>query len=223
MEQELKFGLSVVTTDERDVGTLHRVVIDGDSLQVSGIVVQRRLLESGNLLKPGGWEKPRDQLVPIAAVLGADEDEVRISPTEEEFLALPPYVIGAVPEPDGDWTPPRGFVAEDATMRAGALLGGGLYEPPRDEIENRQPSERHLSHGAAVWQREPHTHLGDVDRVLMDDVSNEATALVVRRGVIFKHDVVLPLRYVVDLLDDLVHVDIPRATLDALPEYKPEG
>src|SRR5437016_2120472 len=79
MEQELKFGLSVVTTDERDVGTLHRVVIDGGTLQVSGIVVQRRLLESGNLLKPGGWEKPRDQLVPIAAVLGADEDEVRIS------------------------------------------------------------------------------------------------------------------------------------------------
>ena len=221
MEQELKFGLSVVTTDQRDVGTLHRIVIDEPTRQVTGIVVQRGLLESGNLLKPGGWEKPRDQLVPIAGVLGADEREVRISPTEEEFLALPPYVVGAVPEPDGDWTPPPGFTAEDAAMRAGALLGGGLYDPPQDEIENRKPSERHLSHGAAVWQREPHTHLGDVDRVVMDDASNSATALVVRRGVIFSHDVVLPLRYVVDLLDDLVHVDIPRADWEALPEYRP--
>lgn len=221
MEQELKFGLSVVTTDERDVGTLHRVVVDEETRQVTGIVVQRRLLESGNLLKPGGWEKPRDQLVTIAAVLGADESEVRISPTEEEFLALPPYVVGSVAEPDGDWTPPPGFAAEDVAMRTGALLGGGLYEPPRDEIENRTPSERHLSHGAAVWQREPHTHLGDIDRVLMDDVSNQATALVVRHGVIFTRDVVLPMRYVVDVLDDLIHVDIPEATWDALPEYKP--
>src|SRR2546430_120392 len=73
----------------------------------------------------------------------------------------------------------------------------------------------------AVERREPHTHLGDLDRMLMDEVSHQVTALVVRRGLVFRHDVALPVRYVVDLLDDLVHVDIPEAEWDALEEYKP--
>src|SRR5579875_3849996 len=156
MLQPLKFGVSAVTADGRDVGTLYRVVVDervgaDESLYVvTAITVQRRLIESGNLLKPGGWEKPRDLKVPFAQVTGGDEREVRLSLTEQEFLALPPYIVGDVPEPAPDWRPPESFEAEDVTMRAGALLGGGLYEPPHDELENRGPNERHLSHGAAV-------------------------------------------------------------------------
>ena len=221
MVQSLKPGLSVVTADARHAGSLHRVVIDEPTRAVTAIAVERPLVESGNLLKPGGWEMPRDVRVPIDVVAGADEHELRISLAEEEFLALPPYVIGEVPEPDGEWKPPPEFQAEDVAMRVGALLGGGLYEPPHDDVENRSPTERHLSHGAAVWRREPHTHLGDLDRVLMDEASHQVTALVVRRGRVFRHDVALPVRYVVDLLDDLLHVDIPEAEWDALEEYRP--
>src|ERR687888_571061 len=192
MVQSLKLGLSVVTSDARHAGTLHRVVIDEPTRTVTAIAVERPLIESGNLLKPGGWEKPRDVRVPIDVVAAADEHELRLSLAEKDFLALPPYVIG-----------------------------GGLYEPPHDDVENRSPTERHLSHGVAVWRREPHTHLGDLDRVLMDEASHQVTALVVRRGLVFRHDVALPVHYVVDLLDDLVHVDIPEAEWDALEEYRP--
>jgi sporulation protein YlmC with PRC-barrel domain len=221
MVQSLKLGLSVVTSDARHAGALHRVVIDEPTRTVTAIAVERPLIESGNLLKPGGWEKPRDVRVPIDLVAAADEHKLHLSLAEKDFLALPPYVIGDVPEPDGEWNPPPEFRAEDVSMRVGTLLGGGLYEPPHDEVENRSPTERHLSHGAAVWRREPHTHLGDLDRVLMDEASHQVTVLVVRRGLVFGHDVALPMRYVVDLLDDLVHVDIPEAEWDALEEYRP--
>ena len=220
MLQVLKFGVSIVTADGHDVGSLHHVVVDEPTRTVTAITGERRLLESGNLLKPGGWTMPRDQRVPIAAITGADEDEVRVSLTEQEFLALPPYVLGETPEPDAGWTPPGGFVAEDITMRAGSMLGGGLYDPPHDEVENRGPNDRHLSGGCAVWRREPHTHLGSVDRVEMDDASNAITALVVRRGVVFTRDVVLPVRHVVDILDDLVHVDIDDAAWRQLAVYE---
>lgn len=222
MQQSFKFGHSVVTADGYDAGTLHHVVIDEPTRAITALAVQRYLLESGNLLKPGGWEASRDKVLPIAVVTGADEDAVRISLTREEFLALPPYVVGDIPEPESGWTPPPEFRAEDVAMRAGSLLGGGLYDPPHDEVENRGPNDRHLSDGSAVWRREPHTHLGDVDRVLMDDTTNTATALVVKSGVFFKHETVLPMRYVVDLLDDLVHVDIPEAEWERLEEYHAE-
>ena len=221
MQQILKFGVPLVTADGHDVGSLHHVVIDAATRTVTAITGERPLLESGNVLKPGGWSMPRDQRVPISAVTGTDERDARIGLTKEEFLAMPPYVIGEIPEPDGEWTPPPEFVAEDVTTRASALLGGALYEPPRDEIENRGPTERHLSGGSAVWRHEPHTHLGDVDRVIMDDVTNAVTGLVVRSGVVFHHDVIMPMERVVELLDDLVHVEISEDTWHTLAAYKP--
>ena len=227
MLQPLKFGVSAVTADGRDVGTLYRVVVaeqvlpEGPVYTVIAVTVRRRLMESGNLLKPGGWDAPRDLKVPFTQVTGADEDEARLSLTEEEFLALPPYIIGDVPEPEPGSPPPPGFRAEDITMRVGALLGGALYEPPHDEQENRGPSERHVSQGSGVWRGTPHEHIGDLDRVLMDDVSNAVAGLVVRRGALFTHEVVVPARAITVLLDDLVHVELPGNT-SALEEYRTE-
>jgi sporulation protein YlmC with PRC-barrel domain len=99
MQQALKFGVSAVTTDGRDVGRLHHVVIDTATGKATAITVERGLIESGNLLKPGGWTMPRDQRVEIGAVLGADEGKVRISLTEEEFW--PPS--GATPCSSPTW------------------------------------------------------------------------------------------------------------------------
>lgn len=220
MLQPLKFGVSVVTSDGRDVGTLYRVVIDQSANRVTAVTVQRRLLESGNLLKPGGWEKPRDLVAPIAAVTGTDEGEVRLSLTEEEVLDLPPYVTAERPEGGDGWAPPREFAVDDVSRHASTLLGG-VYEAPREEQYNRGPEDRHLSGGAAVWRRDPHTHLGDLDRLIMDDVSNAVASFTVRRGVIFSHDVEVPFARVVDLLDDLLHVDLPEAEWRALRDYQP--
>lgn len=222
MEQVLTFGLSAVTPDGFDVGSLHHVVIDDVRRIVTAITVQRGLLDSGNLLKPGGWSKSRDVRVEIAAVTGADENEVRINYTRDEFLALPPYVLGTVAEPEAGWTPPTGFEVEDAVTRTSAMLGGAVYLPPTDEVENRGPDERHVSGGSAVWRREPHHHLGDLDRVIMDDETNALTALVARHGVLFPQDTVVPAAYIVDILDDLVHVDLTDAQQAALQEYQAE-
>ncbi len=228
MQQPLKFGVSAVTADGRDVGSLYRVVVEVGEQggpgagTVTAITVRRRLLESGNLLKPGGWEAPRDLRVPFTAVTGADGGEVRLALTEEEFLALPPYVLGEVAEPEPGFRPPPSFAAEDVVMEVSGALGG-VYQRPTAEQNNRAPTERHLSHETAVWQREPHTHAGDLDIVLMDDVSNAVEALVVRQGVLFSHDVLTPADYVVDLLDDLVHIDIPAGNVHALPPYHPQG
>jgi sporulation protein YlmC with PRC-barrel domain len=222
MELVLKFGVSAVTSDGFDVGSLHHVVIDDARRVVTAITVRRRLLDSGNLLKPGGWTKPTDLRVELTAVTGADEQELRITYTRDEFLALPPYVMGEVPEPDGTWRPPAEYVAEDIATRGSALLGGAVYEPPQEEIDNRGPNDRHLSAGSAVWRRDPHTHLGDVDRVMMDDTTNALLALVVRHGVLFAQDTLLPAGYIADILDDLVHVDVSDADWKTLHEYPPE-
>jgi hypothetical protein len=220
MQQVLKFGTSVLTSDRRDVGSLHRTVIDITRMVLTAIAVERPLLTSGNLLKPGGWTAPRDQRVEIALVTGAEDDEIRITSTEEEFLALPPYIVGEVPEEGEAWDLPPQVVAEDLGARASALLGGA-YEPLVDEVENRGPDERHLSGDTPVWRQEPHTHLGDLDRVLYDDETNAVTGLVVRRGRLFHQDVLIPASSIAELLDDLIHVDLTDGALQSLQEHVP--
>lgn len=217
MEQPLKFGVSVVTTDGRDVGSLFRVVVDTTTAAVTAITVRRRLLESGDLLKPGGWDRPRDLRVAIGAVTGADETEARVSLSEEEFRALPPYTTAEGADPAR--SQPAGVEVEEIATQVSAALGGN-YAVAHDETENRTPSERHVGHDARVWERDPHTHVGDLDAVLMDDVNNRITGLVVRQGVLFSHDVLVPGNYYADLEDDLIHIDIPTGDIHALPPYR---
>ena len=75
-------------------------------------------------------------------------------------------------------------------------------------------------HTAMGWRIEPHTHIGDVDRILIDEQTREIEALVVRRGVVFSHDVILPIHYVVEVLDDIAHVNISDDDLERLAEFQ---
>ncbi len=221
MEYLIRFGTLVRSSDGAEVGSLFRAVIDANTLRVAAVTVERPLRESGNLLKPGGWTKPRDKVVALDRISSAREHEVALSMTRDEFLAAPDYITGSDPQPDGEWTPPASFAAEDVTMRASNLLGGALYVPPHDDVENRGPDDRHLSTEAAVWRREPHTHLGDVDGVVIDGSSNTVSALLVRRGRLFGHEVRLPVAHIVEIFDDLIHVDLSDAQLRTLEAGKP--
>jgi hypothetical protein len=188
---------------------------------ITAITVQRGLIDSGNLLKPGGWEKPRDLVVSMVHVARVQRDKVMLRLTEEEFLSLPPYVTGDVPDQEMGSPSPR-FIAEDLAMRAGAMLGGSIYEPRRVDIENRAPGEHHVSHETKVWQRDPHTHIGDLDRIFIEDDPNRITSLVVRRGLLGKHEVIIPSASIIETFDDLLHVEMSPDELNELQDYTPE-
>ena len=42
--------------------------------------------------------------------------------------------------------------------------------------------ERHILNDAPVWRQEPHEKIGEVERVLVDEVDDEIEALVIRSG-----------------------------------------
>jgi len=55
--------------------------------------------------------------------------------------------------------------------------------------------------------------------VLVDEETDEIKELVIRRGVLFHEDVVLPMDYVTEVLDGVVHVQISDAELRRLQPY----
>jgi hypothetical protein len=45
---------------------------------------------------------------------------------------------------------------------------------------------------------------------------------VIRRGFLFSKEVVLPVRYIVEVVADIVRIDIDDESLRSLAEYEPE-
>ncbi|MEK7247147.1 MAG: PRC-barrel domain-containing protein, partial [Chloroflexota bacterium] len=62
-------------------------------------------------------------------------------------------------------------------------------------------------------------HIGDVERVLIDDETNVIAGLVIRRGVLFHEEVVLPMQYVTEVRDGAIIAHISDEALENLTPY----
>jgi uncharacterized protein YrrD len=87
------------------------------------------------------------------------------------------------------------------------------------EILARDPDEVEIKKDSPVWRLNPHKKIGEVDRVIYDADTKKVTDLVIRRGFVFTKDVVLPMRFVVEVVADIVRVEIDDDALGGLPEF----
>ncbi len=229
MLEDLHIGVAVRGSDGRHLGTLQRIVVAHDGQrQVTHVVVEEGLIESGNALAPGGWEKPRGRIVPIELVAHADDHELTLAcdepafkafPLFEEEHAIPVDEAGPAGEPHDRFE--AGEVIRYISSAAG--LGGAPYLAPEAITFNEGPGEAEIGEGTPVWRREPHEEVGEVERVLADSATQRVTALVVKRKGIFGPSLVLPIAAVADVEDGVVHIALSRAEVDALAHYEPES
>lgn len=220
---DLHAGVDVVSSDGHKLGQLHRVVLKRADLSVSHVVVDIGFLRSGHHLWEGGLGLDYDRVVPIAAVHASSDKQVELALTAAAFKDAPEYTEEAF-EPPQDLTPDE-FDIPDVVNRAQGLAGliAGTSTAWLVEKLNRPLDAVDIREGTDVWRIEPHAKLGSVERLLLDPATGRLRAFVIRRGFLLKRDVVLPVRYIAELFDDLVHVDIADAEIEALREYHEAG
>src|SRR5260221_14196541 len=90
MLQDLHIGAPVLARDGRTLGELARVVVDPGH-QVTHLVVDPGLVESGNLLEAGGGEKARGRVRPVELVERAGPAHNQLSCDEAQLRAPPPF------------------------------------------------------------------------------------------------------------------------------------
>jgi uncharacterized protein YrrD len=73
-----------------------------------------------------------------------------------------------------------------------------------------------------VWRQEPLEQIGEVERIIVEEATDEIEALVVRRGHLFAEDVILPIDYVTEVLDGVVNVQLTDAQIAELRPFTPE-
>ncbi len=217
---DLHAGAGVFSSDGHKLGELHRVVLRRSDLIATHVVVDIGFLRSGRGIWQGGVGLDYDRIVPIEAVASAGDDRIDLKLTADEFKRTPEYTIDGFEAPQdvspGEFDLPdmieRSRQVSDYIGNVGANFW--LYEKlnkPLDAID--------IKEGTPVWRQEPHDKLGEVDRVLLgpDGVTQ---AFVIRRGFLLKRDVVLPVRYITEIMDDLIRVQITDEHLEALRDYE---
>ena len=217
--ENLHHGAHVESAERKDVGRLHSIVIDPRDNDVTHIVVN-----AGPHFPEPGFGAPELINVPIELMEDAGEAKVVLRCSRDEFRRLPRYV-------DREFTPARLPAPEAGTTDRAHLLWNagvaiaasfaslvtGIAVPA--ETVRKASFEREILNDAPVWRLEPHTHIGDVERVLVDEETDEIKELVIRRGVLFHEDVVLPMDYVTEIQDGVVHVKISDEDLRRLQAY----
>jgi uncharacterized protein YrrD len=226
MIENLRIGAAVTSTSGARLGTLSRVIVDGTTDTVAGIVVDPGLAQSGNLLAPGGWSRPRERVVPTALVAAVSEAGIHLNCDEDAFGQLPMFeheqsveVDPAATGAPGGWS---GFRLGDLINYAASEfgLGGAPYVPAAEITHFEPPTAGAIAEGTHVWRIEPHERIGEVERVLADAETQRVSGLVIRRGGVPRHRVVLPVAAITAVEDDVVHVRLTDGEVEALAPYE---
>jgi len=219
--QDIDIGAEVYSSDGHKLGQLSRVVLKRSDLTLTHIVVDIGFLRSGHHLWEGGLGLDYDRVVPAAAVASARSGRVDLALTAQAFKDAPEFSEERYEGPL-DLTPGNYDIA-DVALQAQAVAGAIASAPGAWIVErlNKPLDSLDVRDGMGVWRNYPHEKLGEVDRGIFDAETGKLQAFVVKRGFIMTRDVILPVRYVAEIIDDVsVRVDITDEELDKLQEYR---
>lgn len=207
---DIRLGVPVEATDGR-AGKVDRLVFDPHTNQVVGIVVVQ------------GWLLPHDVVVPIQRVASAGEDALRVNATVEEVSAMPPFSLGQFAEPPQDWIPPAGIAAATYLFPASPYLVGAFElpnvpDPPASADKDEPPSTTDIGADTPVHCIDGVG--GHVDRLLTDGSSDRMTHVVVKRGHLLTHDVVVPAARIARIDELGVHLSCSTGELEAMPRFE---
>ena len=230
MLEDLHIGAHVLGRDNKRLGTLTRIVINRTDATVSHLVVDPGLAESGNLLAPGGWEKPRERVLPIELVAAVTPDTLTLTCDETSFLSQSLFeqkqYAEVAPEPELDAGKPghwwsRFQVGQVVNyIASGWGLGAAPYVAPESITYNMSADSAEIATGTPVWRREPHKRLGTVRDVILDPHTERVVAYVIERHSGLASDLVeLPVTAIAAIENDEIYTDLTDEQADTLKEY----
>ncbi|HEY3476754.1 MAG TPA: DUF2171 domain-containing protein, partial [Anaerolineales bacterium] len=97
----------------------------------------------------------------------------------------------------------------------------GYYGWPATETVRNIPADTiPLSEGSNVMSSDG-KHVGDVERLFIDPVSNKATHFLISQGLVFKEHKQVPAHWVKSVEEGKVHLAVSSELLERLPDYEP--
>jgi uncharacterized protein YrrD len=225
LEMELREGAGVYTFDGEQIGDLERVVIDPGSGKVTHLVVRKGFIFS------------EDKVVPVDLVQKADEERVELSKVQGELGELPNFVEIHYVELDQRererarypenharpffWYPPYGTTPMGyAGYPAHHYIPYGPSWDKVPQVERNIPEDSiPLKEGAPVYTAD-REHIGDIERLLVDNMSQRVTHLVISRGLLLKSEKLIPEAWIKHVEEDKVMLGVGSNFVEGLPDFE---
>jgi sporulation protein YlmC with PRC-barrel domain len=216
--EDLRHDADVHSSDGKRVGNVYAIVLAPGSNEVTHVAV-----DTGPHFPEPGFGDPKVLVIEIDHVQSATGKGVELDLTRDEFAKQPVYEhthffrVLDEEQPPEESLGGRVWNAGIAIAKSLVTLGSGIAVPA--EHLSSAVYERSILNDAPVWRQEPNVHIGDVERVLVDSETDEVSALVIKGGVFFQHEVVLPIRFVTQVHDGIVDVNLSDAEADSLEKF----
>jgi sporulation protein YlmC with PRC-barrel domain len=239
---KLSKDAKVYAQDGQEIGNLNRFVLDPQSKQVTHIVIGRGLLSKDEYLVPVDMIASvdiqgihlRDLPMDKAGDLAKFEEQKYIVTDEEGLLNegyvsdemvrryyyYPPATAGAT----GLLRPNEMFIyqpgGETSQTTPGSIPVSGEGGLVRRETEENIPNGTvALKEGAKVVSSEGKP-VGSVEKVLVDNSSQNATHMVITKGLLTKTRRLVPMDWVKNISESEVTLAMAEALINQLPDYK---
>jgi uncharacterized protein YrrD len=199
---EFNDNAKVYTSDGKDAGSLHRVVMDPNSKKVTHLVVQKGLLFK------------EDKVVEVEQVASSSADQIHLKCSLDQLKDMSPFEVK-------DYEPVNTPVEAG---RAAFPVGGVLY-PSQNyqarvvrEVKRTLPeSLAALKNGSRVYD-EDGAELGTIYRIMTDTDSGKVTNFIIEQGILPKAYKAIPIDWVREIDDEAVYLTIKRQKVLTLPE-----
>jgi len=208
--EQFHLGAEVRSSDGVEVGRLVHVLV-GPDYALQALVIKESRRFSGHLFSPGSMLIADEFIVPKDAAGKVTHDRIELSLTAADVRRLPPYLAYREREES---------VAEGLEDTAGVLGSGPEVPNWLEQVANKPDTELEIDGGENVMLGQTGRRLGTVQDVLFDD--DQLVGIVVKSDGFFRHEVILPRRFL-DRSDDLaLFVNITEDDVARLEPFQPE-
>lgn len=215
---QFRENAGVFTASGDHVGNVARVVMTPGSRRITHLVIRQ------------GFLFTEDKVLPVSMIDQANEDKVVLRSDVGDLDTLPQYQeehFTIVDERDADYYSAGNAVPVYPYMPIGTW--GAYYPatwadtPPYVSytVENIPDGTIALKTGAKVYSSDDQ-HVGNVERVEMDEVTRRATHFIIAQGLFFKDRKVIPTTWIDKVQHDAIFLSVTARYLEGLPDYMEE-
>lgn len=205
-------GMDVFSANGEKIGTLHRVVIDAKTRDVTDIIVDQ------------GKFAGKEKVIPVGLVDMEKEDQILLRETNQgidDFMNYETAQYIPVDRQDAPyenietsfWYPPTNL-----QIQSGGVMPGPLPDQVVQTDASIPEGRVTISQGAQVISADD-KHVGNVEQVLVDSNNKNATHLVVGKGFLLKEHKLVPVLWVSQVGEDKVYLSVEASLFDRLPDH----
>jgi uncharacterized protein YrrD len=205
----VQLGAHVRTSDDKDVGSIERLIVDPASGEVKAAVIRK------------GFILTEDIQIALSALQEGPEGEVCLSYTADQVKELPRFHDADYTAPPAAYTSPLGYPGAALLWPVGYLSGVPPSDTARYSLAETDEVLRQrgvnldnvvIDQGSDVIGRDGEK-VGEIHSVTVDATTGRPTRIVVRKGFLFTEDVELSAETIERVADERVYLTVDQEQL----------